>query len=404
MKTKKMSYATQAPSSFHKRAKIKIGQILGTRPSLYNNQLLISSGIPSLDNVIGGGLAVGTVLLIEEDKYGSYARIMLKYFVAEGVMTDQSIFLSSANEVPQHLVKELPAPLDDTGHTTVNSSQSPSTQQSPQKDASAAETTSDEKLKIAWRYQSKPKVQSAPTSNIRFGHYYDLTKSMNDEKIKAADISFEHYLLDVNPLSIPSIPCMNLKYHQLLQHIKSRIERGMFSTTQQVEKRRILRIGIHSLGSPLWGESGGKRSDKDGFDPSLSLFLIGLRGILRSAFAVAMITLPTTLFHDKAFIKRVERMCDTVIKLESFAGSPNEKNPLFKEYHGFLHVVQLPHLNSLIPAQPTTTDLAFKLRRKKFTIEKFHLPPELADNVSEDKTNSGSKSGCGASENSKLSF
>lgn len=51
--TTKMSTAIQAQSSFHKKAKIKIGQILGTRPSLYNNQLLISSGIPSLDNVIG---------------------------------------------------------------------------------------------------------------------------------------------------------------------------------------------------------------------------------------------------------------------------------------------------------------------------------------------------------------
>lgn len=64
----------------------------------------------------------------------------------------------------------------------------------------------------------------------------------------------------------------------------------------------FLKIGIHSLGSPLWGESGGKRSDRDGFDPSLSLFLIGLRGILRSAFAVAMITLPTSLFHVIIFV------------------------------------------------------------------------------------------------------
>lgn len=32
-------------------------------------------------------------------------------------------------------------------------------------------------------------------------------------------------------------------------------------------------------------------------------------------------------------------MCDTVIKLESFAGSLNEKNPIFKEYHGKFNTI-----------------------------------------------------------------
>jgi len=39
-------------SSFHKRSANK-NIIAGTRPSLSNNQLLISTGIPSLDNVLG---------------------------------------------------------------------------------------------------------------------------------------------------------------------------------------------------------------------------------------------------------------------------------------------------------------------------------------------------------------
>ena len=35
-------------------------QISGAKPSLYNNQLLVSTGVPSLDQLLGGGLAVGT--------------------------------------------------------------------------------------------------------------------------------------------------------------------------------------------------------------------------------------------------------------------------------------------------------------------------------------------------------
>jgi len=30
----------------------------------------------------------------------------------------------------------------------------------------------------------------------------------------------------------------------------------------------------------------------------------------------------------------VERLCDTVVKLESFVGSENETNPVYKDYHG----------------------------------------------------------------------
>lgn len=36
----------------------------GTRPSLHNNQLLISSGVPSLDNMIGEFIVGGNINLV----------------------------------------------------------------------------------------------------------------------------------------------------------------------------------------------------------------------------------------------------------------------------------------------------------------------------------------------------
>ena len=38
-------------------------------------------------------------------------------------------------------------------------------------------------------------------------------------------------------------------------------------------------------------------------------------------------------------------------------------------YIGLFHLVKLPRLNSLTSHLPETLDLAFKLRRKKFSIE-----------------------------------
>jgi elongator complex protein 4 len=70
-------------------------------------------------------------------------------------------------------------------------------------------------------------------------------------------------------------------------------------------------------------------------------------------------------------------MSDIVIKLESFAGSAKETNPLFKEYHGLLHMRKLPALSTLAPHYPIHRDLVFKLRRKKFLIEVSHFTVQL---------------------------
>ena len=123
-------------------------------------------------------------------------------------------------------------------------------------------------------------------------------------------------------------------------------------------QRTTLRIALHSLGSPLWLEEGARGSES-GYPPTLPRFLHSLRGMLRQAYASALITMPTHLFQvwllytgsrhnhgcripflspsllkDAAFVRRLERLCDCVVRLESFAGSVKEQNPVYKEYHG----------------------------------------------------------------------
>lgn len=70
---------------------------------------------------------------------------------------------------------------------------------------------------------------------------------------------------------------------------------------------------------------------------------------------------------------------DNAIRLESFAGSSKETNPVFKDYNGLFHITKLSALNTMMPFVPPSIDLAFKLRRKKFVIEKLHLPPGKFD-------------------------
>ena len=95
-----------------------------------------------------------------------------------------------------------------------------------------------------------------------------------------------------------------------------------------------------------------------------------------------------------------------------YIGSPATANAIYSStYHGLFHVHKLPTLNSLVSSSTKLSvlsggggnNLGFKLRRKKFTIETFHLPPEGGINerrVAPEKSQSkkkDNKSGIGVS-------
>ncbi|XP_070813621.1 elongator complex protein 4 isoform X2 [Pituophis catenifer annectens] len=274
----------------------RLAVLPGTRPSVRHGQLLVSSGVPSLDSVLGGGLAIGTLLLIEEDVYGVYSSLLFKNFLAEGVVCGHNLFIASDKEEPGIILKELPCPLPNLSNKEMEEVITMKSMQDSQ-----------ESMRIAWRYQNKPK--------------------------------------------------------------------------QEKKQRNVLRIGIQSLGSVLWGDDICSTENPENLH-SLTRFMYALRGLLRTSLSVCIITVPTHLIQNKAIMERITHLSDTVIGLESFIGSERETYPFYKDYHGLVHIHQIPRLNSLICDVSNTKDLAFKLKRKLFVIERLHLPPDLSDTVS----------------------
>jgi len=81
---------------------------LGTRPGL-NGQVLISTGVAGIDKLVGGGLPLGSLLLIIEDSLSQQHLNLLKCFLAEGICCKHSLALLTGQEVdPDTLAAFLP--------------------------------------------------------------------------------------------------------------------------------------------------------------------------------------------------------------------------------------------------------------------------------------------------------
>lgn len=52
----------------------------------------------------GGGLAVGSLLLIEEDKFATYSNSLNKFFITEGVVNSHSVFVVNLDDDPEDFV------------------------------------------------------------------------------------------------------------------------------------------------------------------------------------------------------------------------------------------------------------------------------------------------------------
>uniref|UniRef100_A0A2K5Y0P3 Elongator complex protein 4 n=1 Tax=Mandrillus leucophaeus TaxID=9568 RepID=A0A2K5Y0P3_MANLE len=201
----------------------RLVSIAGTRPSVRNGQLLVSTGLPALDQLLGGGLAIGTVLLIEEDKYNIYSPLLFKCFLAEGIVSGHTLLVASAKEDPANILQELPAPLlDDNSKKEFD--EDVYNHKTPE---------SNIKMKIAWRYQLLPKMEIGPVSS-RFGHYYDASKRIPQELIEASN--WHGFFLPEKISSTLKVePCsLTPGYIKLLQFIQNIIyEEGFDGSNPQ---------------------------------------------------------------------------------------------------------------------------------------------------------------------------
>ncbi|KAI6134010.1 PAXNEB-domain-containing protein [Pisolithus croceorrhizus] len=344
----------------------------GTRISPSSaSTVLVSTGIPSLDDVLGGGLPLScSSVILAPDNHSAYGELVQKYFVSQGIACGQQVCI-----------------VDDDGlffargcmWTSVGSSATSSVVNNEEDDGRSAQ--SDERIKIAWRYEKmkmfQTTVPSGSSSKDDYCHTFDLSSRIPESVIQDAS--------DTNRLLILGV--------HVDEDVKASITR-LLGNIQDVlsvssSETGLMRLCIPALGSAQWGD----------VEPADVLyFLHSLRRLLRGhPRACASISLAPHICSEAwgghGWIHKVGWLTDAAISMSGFGGNPSLV-ALFPSHHGLVQIHKLPAPHTILSASDKYStlrglsssaganagsgenNLAFKCTRKRLILETIHLDVE----------------------------
>ena len=120
--------------------------VVGVKQAPGSSVPLISSGIPSFDDVFGGGLPIGSVtVVLAPDLHSAWGTLIQRYFIAQGLHVGHVVRVVS--ESPSHVIE---------GCMWVSGSRQLETD-------STENEENDSKIKIAWRYDKMHQFQTTVT-------------------------------------------------------------------------------------------------------------------------------------------------------------------------------------------------------------------------------------------------
>jgi elongator complex protein 4 len=148
-------------SSFKRRAPSSTSRCpRGCIPSPANASLpIVSTGIPSLDDVLGGGLALGSNLtVLAPDDHSAWSKLVERYYIAQGLASDQDVIILGGADEEQEL-RDLVKGCMWVDESTMTAQQ----QYAADGDSDAEGLGPDDgnKTRIAWRYSKMKRFQTS---------------------------------------------------------------------------------------------------------------------------------------------------------------------------------------------------------------------------------------------------
>ncbi|EIN13539.1 hypothetical protein PUNSTDRAFT_57059 [Punctularia strigosozonata HHB-11173 SS5] len=351
-------------SSFKRRVTSKQSALPpGTKASPASTATLITStGVPSLDDILGGGLPLScSLLVLAPDVHSAYGELVCKYFVAQGLVAGQKVVI--VDEVARSFAEEC------MWTPPGAASGVPLAEPDDEKDEPQGDDT---KIKIAWRYERMKQFQTTVTSpgQDEFCATFDLTQRVPSGLIedKLRDGGLACFDLSQEPLAV-------------LDRLRAYLETTISSGPGPGPGTPV-RICVPQLASPAWGEMRAQ---------DVLLFLHRLRALLRRyPTACAVLGVPPYVASDVwggiGWTHKLGWAADGCISFSAFTGDP-ALTETFPSHHGLVHVHSVPAPHTLLPpsdrfstlrglAAGGENNLAFKCMRKRMVIETLHLDAE----------------------------
>ncbi|KAI0101551.1 Elongator complex protein 4 [Nemania sp. FL0031] len=363
---KRSSIISSSGSAQAAQTKTDTTPIPGVRPSPLDGRPTTSSGTSSLDNLLAGhsGIPLGTSLLIGEHGTTDFAGMLLRYYVAEGLVQGHQIHVLGLHE---NWRAELPGLSTDS------------------KSSSKSEAASEDKMKIAWRYQSlgsagvardKEAQRAQSISNtgatIPFCHSFDLTKRLSPGDVKG-QVGFHQSMVMPGPGGQQASV-----FKLFIKDLSLKLANSPPSSVHRVIVPNLLSPTSYSSSSSLPQE--------------ILQFLHALRALLRQypKILTVLLTLPLSLYPRTTGLTRwIELLCDGVLEFIPLQSTTIHKPPPSskgegkddEKIQGLIKVHSLPIFHEKGGGSHSALDdQSFSLSRSRgLIIKPFYLPPADSD-------------------------
>ena len=288
---------------------------------------------------IGGATPLGAARLVQDGRPGVAAWLLARTAFAEGRACGQRLVLVGPQRQAEALLRGLPSAVggggagDDAGREEAE----------PKGNGEGeGEGEGGEKLKIAWRYGVSFAATADDGRAVATCHAFDFGK---EDPEAARDVTV-----------VATDGCKDGT------DVMARVQKAV---DEQATSGALVRVLLLDVGTPAFPMAAPGRLMR-----SLARLarargnVLALATMLGGAYSE---TERTAAYHEAAVVLAVEPFsCTGLHHLEAD----------FPAYHGCLHIHQARTCVSSVPLRLEASSWVYRARRRRFIIEKMHLPPE----------------------------
>ena len=165
MKIKSRVVLSVAMSSFKKKTTAREVPPVGARtlPGTATT-FVTSTGVPSLDDILGGGLPLGCDLLVlAPDVHSAYSELIQKYFIAQGLSSGQNVCI--IDDFSRDIVSDCMWIASEEAQTSLLSGPPGN-----EEDEEGSGKDIEAKIRIAWRYEQLKQFQTTVAPSSQYAH------------------------------------------------------------------------------------------------------------------------------------------------------------------------------------------------------------------------------------------